>query len=77
DPIPFSHPPTRHHLRHGSVQHGLPAAMCTCADSGLGGAADKRYLLDVDTPADLDEARRLQHVAALAQAQPPKFQQAL
>ncbi|MFM8899727.1 MAG: hypothetical protein ACKOF9_07240, partial [Burkholderiales bacterium] len=49
DPIPFSHPPTRHHLRHGSVQHGLPAAMCTCADSGLGGAADKRYLLDGGT----------------------------
>lgn len=38
---------------------------------------DPGVLLDVDTPADLDEARRLQHVAALAQAQPPKIQQAL
>lgn len=38
---------------------------------------DPGVLLDVDTPEDLDEARRMQHVAAVALAQQPKTQQAL
>jgi hypothetical protein len=47
DPIPFNHPPTRHLLRHGSVQHGLSTATRIAAASELGGGADKRYLFGI------------------------------
>ena len=60
DPIPFSHPPYRHHLRHCSLRHGLPAAIRVCAPSTLGGVADIRYLLtrnETRLPLLWDEAR--------------------
>ena len=57
DPIPVGHPPYRQPLRQGSLQHGLPAKMRICAATGLGGAADKRYLLSLTNEANVDVVR--------------------
>jgi molybdenum cofactor cytidylyltransferase len=38
---------------------------------------DAGVLLDVDTPQDLEEARRIQHAATAVTAQPSKVQSAL
>ena len=71
DSIPLSRLSYRHQLHHGSVQHGLPAAMRTCATSGLGGATDKRYLLGnggtvMSNTRDVVDVREAFHIAKLA-----------